>query len=126
LCRGTGRATSQKVGMDSFDCKGRRVKASPQRRSATEPQPKPLTAEDAGGAEDAGKAQAGGCFSESESSQAAKTFMISTAEARRSDKIKGRRFRRPGGFDDQATMPSWFYGFMRSDPIAIAGARTGH
>src|SRR6267142_1440333 len=47
------------------------------KRSATEPQPKPLTAEDAGGA---GKSAGRGCFFESKSSQAAKTFRISTAE----------------------------------------------
>src|SRR6267142_6090695 len=39
-----------------------------------EAQPKPLTAEDAG------KSVGRGCFFESKSSQAAKTFMISTAE----------------------------------------------
>src|SRR6267142_477125 len=45
-----------------------------------EAQPRPLTAEDAGGAEDAGKSVGRGCFFESKSSQAAKTFRISTAE----------------------------------------------
>src|SRR5882762_7866036 len=45
-----------------------------------EAQPKSLTAEDAGGAEDAGKSIGRGCFFESKSSQAAKTFRISTAE----------------------------------------------
>ena len=45
-----------------------------------EAQPKTLTAEDAGSAEDPGKSAGRGCFFESKSSQAEKTFRISTAE----------------------------------------------
>src|SRR6266576_6890787 len=70
-----------------------------------EAQPKPLTAEDAGGAEDAGKSVGRGCFFESKSLQAAKTFMISTAEEAEGTEV--------------------FWGYHRELSSNLQGARKG-
>jgi hypothetical protein len=44
------------------DLRGYKIKSKTLKHSATGPQPKPLTAEDAGGAEDAGKSAGRGVF----------------------------------------------------------------